>query len=193
VADDLHQQLEARSTADLVEILRNQDAEEWRPEVFPLVEAILRDRGVDVAAVKTAGPLERERAEYSPLETVASFYSSLEANLCRMALVSAGIDAWLSTEHLLTIAPPLGIAIPVEVQVHAENASAARALLADIDAEAARRPKEPEVCPRCGSAETEHERTTDKTAALSAFALTSLPLATVAWRWKCRTCSHQWE
>jgi hypothetical protein len=143
MADDLHEQLEARSTGELVEILRNQDSEEWRPEVFPVVEAILRARGVDVAAVKTAGPLAREQAEYAPLETVASFSSSLEANLCRMALVSAGIEAWLSTEHLLDIVPPLGIGIPVEVQVRPENAAAARALLADIDAKAAL-PQEPE-------------------------------------------------
>jgi len=46
VTDDLRNRLNAKLTSELVEILREQDPEEWRPEVFPLVEAILQERAL---------------------------------------------------------------------------------------------------------------------------------------------------
>jgi hypothetical protein len=38
--------LEARTTEELVDILRERDEGEWRPEVFPIVESILAGRNV---------------------------------------------------------------------------------------------------------------------------------------------------
>jgi len=58
--DELRSRLEAMATADLVEALKRWDLNEWRPEVFPIVESILRARGVDVAALKASA--ERDRA-----------------------------------------------------------------------------------------------------------------------------------
>jgi len=46
-------ELDRRSTDDLMAVLRNSDAYEWRPEVFELVADILEERGVvseDIAA-----------------------------------------------------------------------------------------------------------------------------------------------
>ena len=134
MTDELRKQLESQPTGELVEILRNQDTEEWRPEVFPLVEAILLARGVDVAAWKEAGPPARDGVEFAPIESVATFSTTLEASLCRMALVESGIKAWLSTEHLVGVVPPLGAALGVDVLVRREDAGAAREVLADIDA-----------------------------------------------------------
>src|SRR5262245_18701784 len=46
----LRDRLDQMTTAELVEVLQRHDLEEWRPEVFPAIEEILQERGVDVAA-----------------------------------------------------------------------------------------------------------------------------------------------
>lgn len=143
MTDELRQELEAKPTGELVEILRNQDAEEWRPEVFPFVEAILRERGVNVAAVKEAGPLAEEVVEFAALERVASFSTTMEADLCRMALMEAGIKAWLSTEALAGVIPAMATSGGADVLVRPHNAAAARELLADLNAGAASLPRDP--------------------------------------------------
>jgi hypothetical protein len=51
MVDELRNRLEQRSTEDLVEIALRHDLTEWRREVFPIVEAILKKRGVDVSGV----------------------------------------------------------------------------------------------------------------------------------------------
>ena len=66
VTDELSERLNARPTAELLAILREQNTEEWRPEVFLLVEAILQARGIDAAAVKAAGPRPKETPEFAP-------------------------------------------------------------------------------------------------------------------------------
>src|SRR5947207_13428543 len=137
MADDLRARLDEMSTAELVAVRRSQNAEEWRPEVFPLVEAILAERGVDVAALKAARAMEFEGTAYRPIEVVASFSTALEANLCRMALEEARIDAWLSTEYLADVAPHLGLALGVDVWVRKDAADAAREVLASIKTGAA--------------------------------------------------------
>jgi hypothetical protein len=117
MTDELRDQLKERPTAELVAILRDYDLTEWRPEVFPVVESILQDRGVNTDAFKAARPPRGHSVEAVQLEAIASFGSPLEANLCRMALLEAGIKAWLSTEDLGGMAPPLGWASGVEVLV----------------------------------------------------------------------------
>jgi hypothetical protein len=132
MADDLRARLGEMSTGDLVAILRSPGLDEWRPEVFPLVEAILEERGVDVAAVKAGMATEAAAMEYEPLASVAAFSTALEANLCRMALAEAHIEAWLSTEYLAGVAPHLGLTIGVDVLVRREAAESAREVLASI-------------------------------------------------------------
>jgi len=99
--DYVRQEMDARETEDLVEILARQDEEEWSPEVFPLVEEVLRDRGVRVA--EEIGRLRAQLGDQAP-EThveptpsqgvsVASFEGESDAQLCRMALEQAGVKA----------------------------------------------------------------------------------------------------
>ena len=47
--DHVRQEMDALVTEALLEILARHDEDEWSPEVFPLVEEVLRDRGVRVA------------------------------------------------------------------------------------------------------------------------------------------------
>jgi membrane protease YdiL (CAAX protease family) len=52
--EDIWEALEGRSTEDLVTIVSEQDAQEWRPEVFDMARSILTQRGVsptDITAI----------------------------------------------------------------------------------------------------------------------------------------------
>jgi hypothetical protein len=51
VSTELSERLGLLSTGELVGILEGHDLEEWRPEVFPVIESILRDRGVDATGI----------------------------------------------------------------------------------------------------------------------------------------------
>jgi len=191
VTDDLRSRLARLPTEELVEILRAQDLENWRPEVFPIVEALLRERVVDPALVprEEAPP----QADFESLEPVASFGDAMEAKLCRMALGEAGIEAWLSTEHLAGVAPPLGLAIGIDLLVRPEMVAAAREVLASLAAGEAALPEENESCPRCQSSETEHIEGVDRGVAVANFVLVGYPRPHPVWRWKCNACGHEWE
>ena len=56
MTDDLRGRLNAMATNELVAILQGRDLGEWRPEVFPVVEAILEERGVNPARARADGP-----------------------------------------------------------------------------------------------------------------------------------------
>ena len=43
MTDDLRARLEELPTGELLAALRDRDLEEWRPEAFPLIEAILAE------------------------------------------------------------------------------------------------------------------------------------------------------
>jgi hypothetical protein len=193
MADDLRARLDEMSTAELVAVLRSQNVEEWRPEVFPLVEAILAQRGVDVDGLKAARAVQTEETEYAPVESVAAFSTALEANLCRMALEEAQIDAWLSTEYLADVAPHLGLAIGVDVLVRRDAADAAREVLASIKTGAAALPNEGEPCPKCQSNQTERLQATDGGATIGSRIVAGVHLPQHDWRWKCGSCGHEWE
>jgi len=135
------------STEELSAILRAQDPHEWHPDVFPLVEELLRGRGVDVEAVKESTGAPVSRLEYGALAKVASLSDPLQANLCKMALLESGIEAWLSTEYLAGAFPPLGLTIGIDVLVRREARTAALELLARLDAGAAEIPSDPEQDP----------------------------------------------
>lgn len=193
MTDELRTRLSDMSTDELVAILRFRDQEQWRPEVFPLVEAILKDRGLSTADLTSVEEVPADIPELETLESIASFPTALEANLCRMALQEAEIDAWLSTEHLAGVAPPLGLAIGVDVMVRPSSVEAAREILSGIQDGVAALPEDREVCPRCSSTDTEHQQTTDRVATVSGWLLASMPLAQHVWRWKCRACGYEWE
>jgi hypothetical protein len=99
--DYIRREMDARETEDLVEILAQQDEEEWSPEVFPLIEEVLRDRGVRVAEevarlraqLDDREPDPHAEAAASQIVSVASFEDESDARLCRMALEQAGVRA----------------------------------------------------------------------------------------------------
>ena len=62
MSDELRSQFEKMPTAELVRILRAHDLDEWRPDVFPAVELVLQERGVDIDAALAAAELERPPA-----------------------------------------------------------------------------------------------------------------------------------
>jgi hypothetical protein len=67
MGSDLRSRLDEMTTEELVELWRAHDLAEWRPEVFPVVETILQERGVDVAALKVQPPgHDRSRSDDSP-------------------------------------------------------------------------------------------------------------------------------
>jgi hypothetical protein len=47
MSDDLRNRLEAMSTSQLLEVLERRNSDEWREEVFPIVETLLQARGVE--------------------------------------------------------------------------------------------------------------------------------------------------
>lgn len=51
MSTELSERLGLLSTEELIGILECFDLEKWRPEVFPVVEGILRDRGLDVTGM----------------------------------------------------------------------------------------------------------------------------------------------
>ena len=60
--------------------------------------------------------------------TVANFTEPMEAEMVRLRLESAGIETFLSGENARIMEPGLG---PLQLQVKAEDASDARAILTD--------------------------------------------------------------
>jgi membrane protease YdiL (CAAX protease family) len=99
-------------------------------------EGFTRCQACDVALVEslTAEPGETE-SEDGPLVTVGRYFSPIEAHGRRMALEQAGLRAWVSDE---AIGATYGVAVGVGLQVRAEDAATARAILdADPPAELA--------------------------------------------------------
>ena len=99
------EELRLRETEDLVEILVKRDEDEWRPEVFGLVEQVLRERGVSADQAVEARrravhvgtpepPGHHEAPEQRPV-LLAAFDDEVEAKLCLMALGHAGIEGTL--------------------------------------------------------------------------------------------------
>jgi len=189
VSDDLRGRLEAMTTDELLGILQKRDAGEWRDEVFPIVEELLHKRGVQPPQAPVPQDAELEP---SSLISVATYSTALEANLCRMALIESGIEAWLTTEHLAGVAPHLALALGVDVLVRDEDAAGAREVLQELAAGGAALAIDPEVCPRCGSVETDHVQQPNRSGAVAGFALVGMPLPAVRWRWVCRRCRHEW-
>jgi hypothetical protein len=101
--DYVRQEMDARETEDLVEILARQDEEEWSSEVFPLIEEVLRDRGVRVdeevgrLRARLEGQAPDPHLEPASFQSVsvASFEGESDAQLCRMALEQAGVKAMI--------------------------------------------------------------------------------------------------
>jgi Putative prokaryotic signal transducing protein len=147
----VRRELEGLPTEELVEILRRHDEEEWQPEVFGIVEAVLRSRGVDPAQAAAAATDEAEEEEAGGLVSLESFTDPLEAQMCKMALESGGIPAWTSDERG-GVVPGFEneVLVTLEVLVRHSDEPAARELLESLGAEAAETGQSREACPSCG-------------------------------------------
>jgi hypothetical protein len=122
----LGRELEQRPTEELISILRNHDLDEWQPEVFPVVAALLEMRGLSPAEVAALGPEGSDVVEGQELATLARYFSPVEAHAHRMALEEAGIKAWVLDEDLGTM---YGVGIGPRLQVRLEDLAAAREVL----------------------------------------------------------------
>lgn len=120
-------ELEQKSSDELTSILRNRDEEEWRPEAFDVVAAILRERGLSPEEITAMGPEGFDAVESAPTVTIARFFSPAEAHGLRMALEEAGIPAWVVDEGLGT---SFGVGVGARLQVRATDEEAARQFLA---------------------------------------------------------------
>jgi putative signal transducing protein len=99
--DDLRSRLDAMATAALVEVLKRQDLDEWRPEVFPVVESILRDRGVDVAELKASAERDRAaaRADDRTFVRVMELPDPGALAIAKSLLQEAGVDFFIKNEE----------------------------------------------------------------------------------------------
>ncbi len=139
--------MERRTTGELISILRNHDEQEWRPEAFTAAAAALVSRGVSPAEVEAMGPEGVDVVESAPTITLETLTSPSEAQLLRMALEEAGIEAWVTDE---TLGSMYGVGIGSRLQVRARDEAAAREVLSSTAVKAAPSPGEP-ACPACGS------------------------------------------
>jgi hypothetical protein len=186
--DELRTSLESRTTDELVAILRNQNQDEWRPEVFDLVASILASRGISPATVLAMGPEGEDVVEERPLVTVARYFSPAEAHAARMALEAADIQAWVIDESLGTV---YGVGVGTRLQVRVEDEQAARGVLAGDPASASTLPAElaEPPCPQCGSKEVSQSSETieDPDAARARGGRRRRQ-----WYYDCARCGHRW-
>jgi hypothetical protein len=121
--DTLRFKLEQKSSDELTTILRNRDEDEWRPEAFEMVAAILKDRGFSPGEIAAMGPEGYDAVEGAPT-TIGTFVNEGEAQALRMALEEAGIAAWVVDE-----ARGQALVAEARLQVRAADAEAARQIL----------------------------------------------------------------
>ena len=108
-----------------------QESDDLTPEAYDALWAELRKRGLDSEAGRIfqehQEQLEAIQSAEDELVTIARFEHSMEANLAKTRLESAGIHCFLADEH----AAPLTQLYPggVKLQVRREDAESARMLL----------------------------------------------------------------
>jgi hypothetical protein len=187
--DELRMNLEARTTEELVSILRNHDADEWRPEVFDIVASVLAARGVSPAAVSALGPEGEDVVESQPLATVARYFSPAEAHAGRMALEAAGLRSWVVDESLGTV---YGVGVGSRLQVRVEDEEAAREVLEAEPAVAGDLPPElaEPPCPRCGSKDVTQTSEPIDDPEVPRFH-PGRPRR--QWYYDCQSCNHRWR
>jgi predicted RNA-binding Zn-ribbon protein involved in translation (DUF1610 family) len=180
-------------TGELLAILHERDLDEWRPEAFPLIEAILAERHEDVAAALESLGAAATYVDFEALTEIATFGTSVDAHLCRMALEEAEIPCWVFNDHLAGVHVPLAMVVGISVRVRPEDESAAREILEAVRSGATAAPDDPVPCPRCGASEAVRERTTDRLSTVETFLTMGAPIAQSKWQYKCANCGHTWD
>ena len=183
--DNVREGLEARSTEELVSILRNRDQEEWRPEVFEIVESILAARGLSPKEVAALGPEGTDVLESQPLVTMGRYFSPIEAHAQRLAFEQAGIEAWVSDEILGT---SYGLGVGARLQVRVEDEASARSVLEADAAPASVLPDDlaEAPCPRCGSPDVTQSVDIEEPASTTERRRRE-------WHYECGSCGNTWS
>jgi hypothetical protein len=169
----IREQMEAKPTEELVDILARRNEEEWRPEVFDIVSEVLRGRRIAideaVAAARTALALEPvpDPEARVDLVTVGRFLTPVEAQLCHAHLARGGLTPVIADENMTALGLVL-VTGGVRVQVPVEQEAEALELIRQGQAL-----EFTERCPSCGSSDIVH-------------AEVGTPQAT------CGKCGHRW-
>ena len=184
--DEIRQQMEFLKDEELISILKDHDTEQWRPEVFDILSAILRQRGV--SPDKGSGREEDvpDETAHMDLVTVAEYFNYIDAETDHLALEAKGLQSWICNE-----ANPLAEGVPpgVQLQVRTEDFAAVMAILqsepvpsTDLPDEIAEPP-----CPKCGS------RSVTEGAEIAEAATDSMSSSpTQTWLYHCASCGHKW-
>jgi len=185
--ESLRKELEQRSSEELMFILRNQDEEQWRPEVFEVVALVLKDRGISPEEVIAMGPEGVDVVESEPTVTIANFFSPTEAHALRMALEAAGIPAWVVDEAAGTM---YGVGIGARLQVRAKDESTAREVLsaAPVSSEGLPPDLAEPPCPACGSRNVAPEAWVDE----EDSGEPRWPGSRRKWYYVCADCDEAW-
>jgi hypothetical protein len=134
------------------------------------------------------GPEGEDVLEQRRLVTVARYFAPAEAHAARMALETAGFQAWVVDESLGTV---YGLGVGTRLQVRVEDEAAARAVLegepggiGELPAELGEPP-----CPQCGSRDIR----------VSSEVIEDADLRRARggrrrdWYYDCRACGHRWR
>jgi hypothetical protein len=184
--ETIKERLSLLDNTELVTILRDHDENEWQPEVFDTVRAILNERGISPDTFVGEEDTTTETMENFDLVTMASYTSYLDAETDRLALESKGITVWILDEL-----SPLGEGMNpgIRLQVREEDVIKALQILqsgpipsSDLPEEIAEPP-----CPKCGSRNVmEQVEVQEPTPAF----LT--PTTEQAYFYTCSSCGHKW-
>jgi hypothetical protein len=184
--NEMRQQLDLLPDEELVEILREHDMEQWRPEVFDIVSSILNKRGV--SAGKDSEPEEDilDKAANLDIVTVASYINDSDAETDRQALEAKGLKAWVVNQDGSLEADP---SAPVHLQVCKEDIKAAMQILEiELSEPAPSSDLPPDIaeppCPKCGSRKVME--------ALDVIEKTHL-YPEQFWLYHCASCGHKWS
>ncbi len=191
-AESLRQRLERLSDDELLEIFRKHDSGEWQPAVFPLVEDILRSRGVEIGRPLESPGYEGVLPEEQRFVTVARFATVVEAEACRSALLAAGFRVVGQDECLLRLDPALGPALGgFRLAVPASEADDARSYLAAAESGALGAGLL--ECGRCGSGDVASERKASRGGTFLNTFIVGPVVQDVTISFRCRTCGATWE
>jgi hypothetical protein len=170
---------------ELVSILQKHDEERWQPEVFDIVSAILRERGISPGdGLKSAANDGASADEVEmDLVTVSEYASYLDAETDRLALEAEGLNAWIFNEH-----DPFEGSVPgAQLQVRADDLMKAKAILesepvpsSDLPPDIAEPP-----CPKCGS------RMVTEGAEVVEEQPDIIPAQ--VWLYHCSACGYKWS